>query len=594
MASALRMNAQRAARIRALREGVLALVDAVLDLPLDEDGTEEDDVSNISLALLLRICWEHADQAEEKAANEEERATLAALQQAKRTRYSKALHRAEREAEKTGAKAGVALGKAVLAAQRLELLEDELPDSERRRRLELSSMGSIVARGRLDRSQSRLASLSKGVLERAIGGATDGTSEEGEAGGQRFALSSGMGTSALSSDDAAAAKGMALDAAAAASEALEDEEEIEGGLSSASGMAKWLQPWLEAGGAKSAEMPAFLTVQSDCLDLDGDCLACIGGDGQGTSVSTFSAASGQVTHNFKGHSDRVLCVAVEGDKIASGSRDKTIMLWSRSSGKHMATMECEEPVHGLAMRRGQLLSSEGKAGSPDGVARLWSVTASKLLALLHEHAGAIWGVALGVSLAVTASHDKTARVWPISEKKGKGKADTTSHLASIATLTHPEWVCTVAIAADDSIAATGCADGRVRLWSLLTFACLRTLDHSSQDVAAVSGDDSRIGPVFSVRLFSGALVSGGFDQSVKVWSLSSDGDAIATLDHGAVVRGIVASPRQGFIATAGGRTKEGLVIWRPVRSIWPGEHPRATMESEKNAKRGGPRISRTT
>ena len=64
MTSALRMNAQRAARIRALREGVLALVDAVLDLPLDEDGTEEDDVSNISLALLLHICWEHADQAE--------------------------------------------------------------------------------------------------------------------------------------------------------------------------------------------------------------------------------------------------------------------------------------------------------------------------------------------------------------------------------------------------------------------------------------------------------------------------------------------------------------------------------------------------
>ena len=55
----------------------------------------------------------------------------------------------------------------------------------------------------------------------------------------------------------------------------------------------------------------------------------------------------------------------------------------------------------------------------------------------------------------------------------------------------------------------------------------------------------------------GLLVSGGEDRQVKVWSLAGGGACVATLQHGAAVKGLAVSAA-GFIASAG---TNGLVIW---------------------------------
>ena len=68
-------------------------------------------------------------------------------------------------------------------------------------------------------------------------------------------------------------------------------------------------------------------------------------------------------------------------------------------------------------------------------------------------------------------------------------------------------------------------------------------------------------------LAGGALVSSGLDGVVRVWTLSSSGEAtsVANLPHEDNVRGLAVSPSLGFIASSGGGKAKAVVVWRPKR-----------------------------
>lgn len=207
---------------------------------------------------------------------------------------------------------------------------------------------------------------------------------------------------------------------------------------------------------------------------------------------------------------------------------------------------CEDLVHGLALNGDRLLSGEGggnRKGSTGGKVRLWSLSTQECLAVYAEHTASVLGVALGASMAISASYDTTARVWPVSTDGGDGSA-------SLWTMRHPAAVQSVSIDGGLGIAATGCGDGRARIWSLTNRACLIKLEHSSIGL-----------PLSCVRLLTGLLVSGG-DETVKLWSLkgsspTGEPECVATVSHGANIKGVAISPN-GFIASAGGNV---LAVW---------------------------------
>jgi WD40 repeat protein len=173
----------------------------------------------------------------------------------------------------------------------------------------------------------------------------------------------------------------------------------------------------------------------------------------------------------------------------------------------------------------------------------------------------VWSVAFGESagaaVGLSASHDASVKVWPLSGGVG-----------SLASLPHPDWVCSVS--ADGETVATGCGDGRLRLWSLGSHKCVRVLDHCAADqYFASDGSNTRVrvgnrSPVFSVRLIGGAVLSGGQDQHVRVWSLN--GECVAALGHGANVRGLAGTAAGGgFVASVGGKGANGkklCIVWR--------------------------------
>jgi WD40 repeat protein len=545
-----------------------------------------------------------AKQAARAEREEAARAKAEAAEVAKRRKAEeKQAQEARRQADQSEQRALGALNDAVAAAARAEALgagqsSGGAGQSSSRDGGSASSPATSIAAQRMERGANRLAALKTGTWRFGAAEAnSDGEEEErvrqqhggGRRGGGKkekekehdglsFTISYGskdttaIGSAAQEADEEAVdeAEARRLEVAAqrreakeAAAHSLAEEAEKE----RLANMAANLAPWAR-GGARSAELAGSMTVQSDCLDSDGgDTLVCVGGDGESTSVTIFSVSKGTVLKHLHGHTDKVLCVAIEGNLIASGGKDRCIRLWSKSSGSRTATLlGCQHAIHGLALRGGDLLSGEGSPGERHGTARLWSVSTGKVVSTYDGHRGAVWSVALAEGVAVSASHDATAKVWPLDAHTPTGS------VPSSGTLKHPEWVSSVS--SDGAIVATGCGDGRVRVWSLATFACDFVLHHS----------EGGGGPVFTVRLLGGgALASGGQDETVKLWS-TQKGEHVTTLEHGVNVRGIAsAGAKLKFIASAGGKTSSSVVIWRPA----PPERDESATSASKSWFGGG-------
>ena len=504
----------------------------------------------------------HAEKeakAEEKAERAAEAAEKKALGKAERyTRVQKKEKAAEQLQDNSDLAqvAAAAREKAEAARAMAERLEERLSHSP----------ASYISNQRLQRSHRRMSrQLNDGDDEQA------GPSEEYEV--------TKVGESHV------AARGLALEEALAMAERAVYEEML---LKKAEERFRrmkapgWLKSW-RRGGHRAAELSADAGFTGDCMTLgnDGETLACVGGNGHRSTVGLYSAGDGSLLQSFEGHEDLVICVAMDGEMIASAGRDQMIKVWSAATGECTATLHGSEGfVYGLALRKGVLISGEGSADS--GRARLWTLHASeddeymvtgRQTALLGGHLGAVWSVGIGLDVAVSGSHDATCQIWLLSASG--------SQVRSIGTMEHPTNVYSVSVEGD--AAATACGDKIVRLWSISSCTCLRQMEHCA---ALPGGRRLSLGEgletdakafrdglfPFCVHLAGAVLVSGGGpDKNVKVWNLAdtystvgTDNESVTTLAHGATVRGCLISPR-GWVASVGGKDKR-LNIWRAGRS----------------------------
>src|SRR4051794_7460144 len=118
------------------------------------------------------------------------------------------------------------------------------------------------------------------------------------------------------------------------------------------------------------------------------CVACLG-----LLLSPLSAREPKPRATFKGHTAAVTCVAAspDGKTLASGSWDKTVILWDVAAGKERATLTGHTAVvHAVAF------SPDGKtlaSGSQDKAVILWDVAKGRELATLKGHAFEVHAVA---------------------------------------------------------------------------------------------------------------------------------------------------------------------------------------------------------
>ena len=117
---------------------------------------------------------------------------------------------------------------------------------------------------------------------------------------------------------------------------------------------------------------------------------------------------------LEGHEGPVTCCRVDNDgrRVATGSRDKTVAVWSLRSGKRERVFEGHRGgVSVLAFGPGgELISGDTRGGI-----RVWSWPKGKVLLELNEHVGTVYtlGCSADGSLLASGAKDGSICVWSL-------------------------------------------------------------------------------------------------------------------------------------------------------------------------------------
>jgi len=214
-------------------------------------------------------------------------------------------------------------------------------------------------------------------------------------------------------------------------------------------------------------------VQSVCFSPGGERLASGSRD---KSVIIWDAQNGKALSRLLHHS-WVWCVAFSPDglRLASGSSDNTICVWRTAGAELILKIDAHQ-----SWVRCVVWSPDGQqlvSASDDQTVRFWeSRTGLQIGEPCTGHTGFIYSLAISFNdssqqlLISTASVDKTVRFW-----------STITHRQIGQTVEHTSDVYCVAISPSGIQFASGCEDGKVRLWSIKNILEQRNVEQTLKD-----------------------------------------------------------------------------------------------------------------
>jgi WD40 repeat protein/transcriptional regulator with XRE-family HTH domain len=241
-------------------------------------------------------------------------------------------------------------------------------------------------------------------------------------------------------------------------------------------------------------------------------------------------ASGETVQVFSGHTDEVgeVVFSPDGKYLATTSMDRTARLWDVASGETVQTFSGQPS--GLVS---VAFSPNGKSIVTDGFVdhngRLWDVATGQTLHILRGHSAPVVRVAYSPDgkYVLTGGIDKTARLWDAVTGD------------EVQVFMMPSDTESVTFSPDGKTVAIGNSDHVARLWDITT----------GQMMGELSGHQ---GLVMAIRFSPDGrtLLTGSADRTARLWDLATGQTTRIFGGHAASVQSVTFSPDGRLVATA--------------------------------------------
>jgi F-box and WD-40 domain protein CDC4 len=271
---------------------------------------------------------------------------------------------------------------------------------------------------------------------------------------------------------------------------------------------------------------------------------------------------------FQAHPAHVItCLQFDDDKILTGSDDTLIHVYDTKTGVLRKKLEGHEGGVWALQYEGNVLVS----GSTDRSVRVWDIEKGLCTQVFHGHTSTVRCLQILMPemtgktekgkpimvpekpLIITGSRDSQLRVWRLPEQGSKRYIQTgppandadcpyfvrvlTGHLHSVR-----------AIAAHQDTLVSGSYDNTVRVWKISTGETIFRLQGHAMKVYSVVLDHKR-----------NRCISGSMDNFVKIWSLET-GACLFTLEGHSSLVGLLDLRDERLVSAAADST---LRIWDP-------------------------------
>eukprot|EP00047_Mylnosiga_fluctuans_P019935 m.87569 g.87569 ORF g.87569 m.87569 type:complete len:580 (-) comp8325_c0_seq1:168-1907(-) len=238
-----------------------------------------------------------------------------------------------------------------------------------------------------------------------------------------------------------------------------------------------------------------------CVQLDDTRIASGSSDCTIKVWSTRTNAPWSVL-TLRGHLGAVRCLHMRGGQLVSGSSDHTIRVWDIAEGPDWLRGSCRLTITGhtdtvrCLHARGAVLVS----GSYDTTLRVWELATGTCRHVLRGHDGPVLSVQFDDKHIVSGGMDAVIRIW--SFETGRCVEILKGHRGGVTCLQ---------FSSQDGRIISGALDGDLRIWNMFTGQCIETLDWIRSE--------GHTGVIRQLQADQWRVVTASDDKTVKVWDL---------------------------------------------------------------------------
>ena len=237
-------------------------------------------------------------------------------------------------------------------------------------------------------------------------------------------------------------------------------------------------------------------------------------------IRVVEVATEALYRQFEGHDNEIVSIAYDatGQRLISGSRDKTVRIWSIDDGVEESRFDHDGRVFGAVFHpNGIQIATSNFNADYIGKARIWDIASEQVIQTFDHGNELVRSVAFDASgeILLTASHPAGAggymRMWDVE----------TGML--IREFEHDQWVFSASFSPDGKHAATASFDSNAYVWDLEKQVVRWRFPHTQSVRSAIFSPDGYF------------LITGSYDYTARIWDLSTGAQALPPLHHASYV-----------------------------------------------------------